>query len=77
MIDARVVPGITRRGLFASGASLLATPGSSRRPNILLIVADQLRGDCVAADGNPATASRIVKPQRTVVARRLPQTDTQ
>jgi len=54
MNDAGVVPGITRRGLFASGASLLAAPGSSRRPNILLIVADQLRGDCVAADGNPA-----------------------
>ncbi|RJP22216.1 MAG: arylsulfatase [Candidatus Omnitrophota bacterium] len=27
---------------------------SSRRPNILFIMADQFRGDCLSADGNPA-----------------------
>jgi arylsulfatase len=54
MDRAKPFPGITRRGLFAAGASLLAAPSSTRRPNILLIVADQFRGDCLAAGGHPA-----------------------
>ena len=59
--------GFTRRGFFAvgaagAGAAALAA-GSGKRaharpkqeqPNILFMMADQFRGDCIGADGNPA-----------------------
>ncbi|MCL5743878.1 MAG: sulfatase-like hydrolase/transferase, partial [Acidobacteria bacterium] len=49
---------ITRRNLLKSGAGLAALPvgaqSGSRRPNILLLMADQFRGDCVGAEGNRA-----------------------
>jgi arylsulfatase len=48
---------LTRRNLLASAAAPLIAkpaPGKPSRPNILLIVADQLRGDCIGADGNNA-----------------------
>ena len=49
---------ITRRNLLtsATAAPLLARTATTKpsRPNILLIVADQMRADCVAAEGNRA-----------------------
>ena len=47
-------------GLFAAAAasrpsrSFAAAKRSVERPNILFLMADQFRGDCVGADGNPA-----------------------
>ena len=55
--------GITRRDMFkaglgaaalslAAGRATYAQGSASRRPNILLLMDDQHRGDCVGADGN-------------------------
>ncbi|HEX5432296.1 MAG TPA: arylsulfatase [Bryobacteraceae bacterium] len=47
-----------RREFMSLGGAALSAPAvmarrpSSKRPNILLLMADQLRGDCVGADGN-------------------------
>jgi arylsulfatase A-like enzyme len=45
--------------LSAGAATAAASPNSPppRRPNILLLMADQHRGDCVGADGNGAIAT--------------------
>lgn len=55
---------LTRRQfvkLSAGSVALAATSGrvvraktSRERPNIILLMVDQFRGDCIAADGNPA-----------------------
>ena len=58
---------LTRRGFFevgavGAGAAALAAAGgkavraraATGRPNILMIMADQFRGDCISADGHPA-----------------------
>jgi len=47
-----------RREFMSLGGAALSAPAvmarrpSSKRPNILLLMADQLRGDCLGADGN-------------------------
>lgn len=41
-------------GTALSAPAVLARPPQSRKPNILLLMADQLRGDCLGADGNGA-----------------------
>ena len=43
---------MTRRTFLATGSAAALRPAS--RPNLLLIVADQFRGDCLGADGNRA-----------------------
>ena len=55
---------LSRRDLFKAGmatATAAALPkiaagaeSMAKRPNILFLMADQFRGDCIAADGNPA-----------------------
>jgi len=50
-----------RRFLLAGGAALAALSGEltgaapqrGHRPNLLLLMSDQHRADCVGADGNP------------------------
>ena len=39
-------------GAALSAPAMMARRPSSKRPNILLLIADQLRGDCLGADGN-------------------------
>jgi len=41
---------LSRAALSAPAA--MARRPSSKKPNILLLMADQLRGDCLGADGN-------------------------
>jgi arylsulfatase A-like enzyme len=43
---------VTRRGFLQSTASAAAAPAPGARPNVLLILADQLRYDCLGAHGN-------------------------
>jgi len=45
---------LTRRDVLKSGAAFAARPSlaAGRRPNLLLLMADQLRADCLAIDGN-------------------------
>ncbi len=52
-------PSASRRSFIQAAAGLPAMPirgaaRSSRRPNILFLMADQFRGDCLGADGNRA-----------------------
>ena len=47
----------TRRKLLQAGAAAFAAPAQvtsrkSSRPHVLLLMADQMRGDCLGADGN-------------------------
>ena len=45
---------VSRRGfLQASSAGALAAAAPAGRPNVLFIMSDQLRYDCVGANGNP------------------------
>jgi arylsulfatase A-like enzyme len=43
---------MTLSGAALSAPAVLARRPSSKKPNILLLMADQLRGDCLGADGN-------------------------
>lgn len=46
---------LTRRQLLAAlSASTAARASSASRPNVLFIMADQHRGDCLSSDGHPA-----------------------
>ena len=47
------MPDLTRRGLLqAGGAAAVAAAAGVERPNVLFIMADQLRADCLGANGN-------------------------
>ena len=45
---------ITRRETLKAGAAWAARPGlaAPRRPNLLLLMVDQYRADCLGLDGN-------------------------
>jgi arylsulfatase len=50
---------ITRRTVVKSAAAAAVSPlrAQSRHPHILLIMADQMRGDCLGCDGNAAIST--------------------
>lgn len=51
---------ISRRTLLGAAAGAAAASSlraQARRPHILLLMADQMRGDCLACDGNPAIST--------------------
>ncbi|MEK7755561.1 MAG: sulfatase-like hydrolase/transferase, partial [Acidobacteriota bacterium] len=43
---------VTRRSFLESAAATAAAAAPAQRPNVLLILADQLRYDCLGAHGN-------------------------
>ena len=62
MDEQLATPRLTRRDVLAAaswGAAAFAcsTPLGNKKPNILMLMSDQHRGDCVGADGNRAVST--------------------
>jgi hypothetical protein len=47
-----MLPNLRRAVYTALGLLVAGTAAAAPRPNILFLMADQLRGDCLGADGN-------------------------